>query len=305
MTETSLATLSNQLADAAAEAGAAIVAVHARPRMPSTGVHWQDGIVVTTDGTIRREEGITVTLPNGNSAKATLAGRDRGTDLAVLRIPAGSLPVAGLGDPASLRPGHLVLALARLGDDGPRVSFGTVSAVGGAWRCWKGGEIARRLQSNLTVYPGFGGGPLVDATGRVHGINSGGLSGAFATTIPVETVDRVVRQLLDRGYVARGWLGAAMQPVRFSEAAATQLGMGSDGGLIILSIEPGGPAATAGMLIGDVIVMLDRQPLDDINQLLRALSGDVVGKSLHFGVVRGGALVPVDVLIGERPRTRP
>jgi serine protease DegQ len=305
MTDTSLATLSNQLADAAAEAGATIVAVHARPRMPSTGVHWQDGIIVTTDGTIRREEGITVALPNGSSVKATLAGRDRGTDLAVLRIPAGSLPVARLGDPSTLRAGHLVLALARLGDDGPRVSFGTVSAVGGPWRCWKGGEIARRLQSNLTVYPGFGGGPLVDATGRVHGVNSGGLSGAFATTIPVETVDRVVRHLLDRGYVARGWLGAAMQGVRFSGAASRQLGLRGDRGLIIISVEPEGPAATAGMLIGDVIVMLDGQPLEDINQLLRALSGDAVGRSLHLSVVRAGSVMPVDVLIGERPRTRP
>src|SRR4029453_1126825 len=120
------------------------------------------------------------------------------------------LAVARSGDPGTLRPGHLVLALARLGDDGPRVALGTVSATGGPWRCWKGGEIDRRLQSDVTLYPGFGGGPLVDATGQIHGINSGGLSRAFATTLPVETVNRTVRQLLERGYVARGWLGAAM-----------------------------------------------------------------------------------------------
>src|SRR5207245_4032854 len=128
---TTLAMLSEQLADAVATAGAALVAVHARPRLPSTGVHWKDGLVVTTEGTIRREDDIAVTLPDGRHIPATLAGRDRGTDLAVLRIASGSLPVATLGDPATLRPGHLVLALARLDEGGPRAAFGAVSATGG------------------------------------------------------------------------------------------------------------------------------------------------------------------------------
>jgi S1-C subfamily serine protease len=302
-TRTSLAILSDQLADAAASAGESIVAVHARPRLPSTGIHWQDGVVVTTDGTVRRESDITVTLPDGRKLQATLAGRDRRTDLAVLRVAAGSLPTARLGDPASLRPGHLVLALARLGEGGPRVSFGAVSGVGGRWRCWKGGELDRLLQSNLTLYPGFGGGPLVDATGQIHGINSGGLSRAFATTIPVETVNRTVQQLLERGYIARGWLGAAMQPVRFNPAAQRRLGLDSDSGLVILSVEPDGPAASAGLLVGDVIVKLRGRPVETVDDLAEALwASDTVGRTLDLDLVRGGELVKAGVLIGERPR---
>jgi S1-C subfamily serine protease len=302
-TRTSLAILSDQLADAAASGGESIVAVHARPRLPSTGIHWQDGVVVTTDGTVRRESDITVTLPDGRTLQATLAGRDRRTDLAVLRVAAGSLPTARLGDPASLRPGHLVLALARLGEGGPRVSFGAVSAVGGRWRCWKGGELDRLLQSNLTLYPGFGGGPLVDATGQIHGINSGGLSRAFATTIPVETVNRTVQQLLERGYIARGWLGAAMQPVRFNPAAQRRLGLDSDSGLVILSVEPDGPAASAGLLVGDVIVKLRGRPVETVDDLAEALwASDAVGRTLDLDLVRGGELVKAGVLIGERPR---
>jgi S1-C subfamily serine protease len=302
-TRTSLAILSDQLADAAASAGESIVAVHARPRLPSTGIHWQDGVVVTTDGTVRRESDITVTLPDGRTLQATLAGRDRRTDLAVLRVAAGSLPTARLGDPASLRPGHLVLALARLGEGGPRVSFGAVSAVGGRWRCWKGGELDRLLQSNLTLYPGFGGGPLVDATGQIHGINSGGLSRAFATTIPVETVNRTVQQLLERGYIARGWLGAAMQPVRFNPAAQRRLGLESDSGLVILSVEPDGPAASAGLLVGDVIVKLRGRPVEAVDDFAEALwASDAVGRTLDLDLVRGGELVKAGVLIGERPR---
>jgi S1-C subfamily serine protease len=302
-TRTSLAILSDQLADAAANAGQFIVAVHGRPRLASTGIHWQDGVVVTTDGTVRRDSDITVTLPDGREQPATLAGRDRRTDLAVLRIPSGSLGTARLGDPASLKPGHLVLALARLGQGGHRVSFGAVSAVGGRWRSWKGGEIDRLLQSSLTLYSGFGGGPLVDATGQIHGINSGGLSRAFATTIPVETVNRTVRQLLERGYIARGWLGAAMQPVRFNPAAQQRLKLDSDSGLVVLSVEPDGPAASAGLLVGDVIVKLGGQPIEDTEDLVDALgASDVVGRTFNLDLVRGGELVKADVLIGERPR---
>jgi S1-C subfamily serine protease len=302
-TRTSLAILSDQLADAAATGGKSIVAVHARPRLPSTGIHWQDGVIVTTDGTVRRDGDITVTLPDGQSLPATLAGRDRRTDLAVLRVAAGSLPTARLGDPAALRPGHLVLALARLREGGPRVSFGAVSAVGGRWRCWKGGEIDRLLQSNLTLYPGFGGGPLVDSSGKIHGINSGGLSRAFATTIPVETVNRTVGQLLERGYIARGWLGAAMQPVRFNPVAQRRLGLEGDSGLVILSVEPDGPAASAGLLVGDVIVKLGGRPIEDVDDLVDALGAtDVVGRTFDLDLVRGGERVKAGVQIGERPR---
>ena len=293
-TRSSIAALSDQLADVVATAGETLVAVHARPRLPSTGVHWKDGVIVTTDGTIRQEDDITVTLPDGKRIAATLGGRDRGTDLAVLRIPAGSLPVAELGDPASLRPGNLVLALARLDEGGARAAFGAVSATGGKWRSWKGGEIDRWLQSDLTIYPGFGGGPLVDATGRTHGVNSGALSRPLATTIPAGTVNRVVTQLLERGYVARGWIGAAMQPVQLDKR----------GGLLLVSIEPDSPAAKAKLLVGDVLVAIDGDNLQSFEQLLDVLGSDAVGKKVRLDVVRAGEQRAVDVVIGERPRKR-
>ena len=299
-----IAALSDQLADAVAAAGASLVAVHARPRLPSTGVHWKDGVVVTTEGTVRQDDDITVTLPDGRRIPATLTGggRDRGTDLAVLRIPTGSLPVAKLGDPADLRPGNLVLAVARLDEGGapPRAAFGAVSATGGKWRSWKGGEIDRWLQSDLTIYPGFGGGPLVDSAGRIHGVNSGALSRPFATTIPVETVNRVVTQLLERGYVARGWIGAAMQPVRFDQASRKRVKR--DGGLLLVSIEPDSPASKAGLLIGDVIIAIDGEDLESFEQLLGLLNGDAVGKTVRLDVVRAGEQRPVEIVIGERPR---
>jgi S1-C subfamily serine protease len=298
----SLASLSDQLADAVARAAESLVSVHARPRLPSSGVHWRDGIIVTTEATVKRSDDIGVTLPDGSRIPAALAGRDRSTDLALLRIPAGRLPVARRGDPAALRPGHLVLALARLGEDGPRAAFGAVSATGGPWRCWKGGEIDHRLQSDVTLYPGFGGGPLVDVEGRVHGVNSGGLSRTFATTITAATVDRVTDELLERGYVARGWLGIAMHPVRFNPAARERLGLAHDAGLVVLSVEPDAPAARAGVLVGDVVFAIDGQPVQSPEQVVDLLGGGAVGRTLGLDLVRGGTRARSEIIVGERPR---
>jgi len=141
---------------------------------------------------------------------------------------------------------------------------------------------------------------LVDTAGRIHGVNSGGLSRALATTIPVATVNRVMAQLLERGYVARGWIGAAMQPVQLDPTSRQRLKR--DGGLLLLSVEPDAPASRAGLLIGDVIVAIDGHSLDGFDQLLDVLGGDVVGKTLRLDVVRAGQPVSVDVVIGERPR---
>jgi len=299
---TSLVSLSEQLADAVARAAESLVSVHARPRLPSSGVHWRDGLVVTTEATVKRNDDLAITLPDGSRISATLVGRDGGSDLALFRIPPGRLPVARRGDPATLRPGHLVLALARVGDEGPRAAFGAVSATGGAWRCWKGGEIDRRLQSDVTLYPGFGGGPLVDVEGRVHGVNSGGLSRPFATTVTVATVDRVADELLERGYVARGWLGIAMHPVRFNPGARERLGLAHDAGLVVLSVEPDAPAARAGVLVGDVVFAVDGQPVHSPEQVVDLLGAGAVGRTLGLDLVRGGGRARAEITIGERPR---
>jgi S1-C subfamily serine protease len=293
--------LSNALAGAVDRAARAVVSVHARPRLPSSGVHWRDGIIVTTDGTIRRTDGITVTLPDGKSVSATLRGRDPGTDLAVLSIPTGLLPVAELAT-EPLSPGHLVLALGRIDESGPRSSFGAVSSTGGPWRSWKGGEVETRLQSDLTIYPGLGGGPLVDVSGRVHGINSGGLSRGLATTLPVKTVERVLAALLTRGYVARGYLGAALQPVRFSDAAQQRIGLKASAGLVILEVDPDGPASVGGLMLGDVVISANGHGVENPEDLLRLLSAEMVGRSLKLELVRAGNRTTAEILVGERPR---
>jgi len=298
----SLTEISDQLAEAVSSAAASIVAVHARPRLASTGVHWRDGVIVTTDATVKRTDDIAVTLPSGERVSATLAGRDPGTDLAALRIPVGRLPVAARSAAADLRPGHLVLALARTGNDGPQATFGVVSSVGEAWRTWRGGTLDRRVQSDVELYPGFGGGPLVTAHGTIAGINSGGMSKPLCVTIPDTTIDRILDSILNRGYVARGWLGASMQTVRFSESATAKLGFDGQGGLVVLDVEHDSPAAHGGVMIGDVLVRIDETRITRHDEVMAFLGSDRVNTTVQLQVVRGGAVVIVPVVIGERPR---
>src|SRR5438067_3890839 len=133
--------LSNDLAGAVERAGRATVAVNARQRVPSSGVQWRPGIVVTADHTVERDEDITITLADGRTAPATLAGRDPGTDLAVLKVAGVEWPVAEIADAAALKVGHVVLAVAGPGEHGLHASVGVISCLGEAWRTWRGGEL--------------------------------------------------------------------------------------------------------------------------------------------------------------------
>jgi S1-C subfamily serine protease len=291
---------SNNLADAVERAGRCIVTVNARSRMSSSGIHWRRGVVVTSDETIKREEEITVGLPDGRTVPATLVGRDPSTDVAVLKLQDVELPVAELGDTSTLKVGHLVLALGRGSESGLSASMGVVSALGGAWRSYYGGAIDQFVRLDLTLYPGFSGGPLVEVTGRVVGMNTSGPRHT-ALTIPTSTVNRAIDQLLQKGWIARGYLGVGMQPVRLPETLKSSLNLSASGGVIVVNVESSGPADKAGVLIGDVVVAIDGTPVSDTGDVQAILGPDSVGKTLRAQIVRGGALVEVAIAPGERP----
>ena len=293
-----LLSLSNDLAAAVKRAAPAVVAVHAR-RLPSTGIHWRPGIVVTAEHTVRTAEDITVTMADGRSLPAVLAGRDPGTDLAVLRVADAGSVVATLGDDTALKVGHMVLALGY----GPRASWGVISALGPRWRSWRGGDIDRLVRLDLVLYPGFSGGPLVDAAGRVVGLNTSGLARETRLALPVTMVTRVADELLRTGHVSRGYLGLGMQPVRLPEPLRAQLGLG-DGALIVVMVEPSGPAARAGLLLGDVLVALDGGPVGDLEDVQARLGSDRVGAEISAVVLRGGVRTELRITVGEQPRRR-
>jgi len=294
-----LLAFSNDLAGAVERVGRSVVAINARRRIPASGVHWRSGVIVAANHTVRRDDDITVTLPDGTTVPATLAGRDSGTDLAVLRLAGATLPVADVGDSAALMVGQVVLAVGRPGES-VTASLGIVSALGGEWRTWHGGKIDRLVRLDLAIYDGFSGGPLVDAAGRVLGINTSGLARAAALAVPASTVNRVVDQLLEKGRVARGYLGLGMQPVRLQASLRERLGMQHEGALLVVSVEPGGPADAAGVLLGDLLVSLDGTPVSDPSDVLALLGAERVGTGIVAQIVRGGERTQLTITVGER-----
>ena len=291
----SLTELSRELSQAVEIGEQAVVAVHGRPHVPSSGILWNAGVVVTSDHTLKRDEEITITLPDGRNLPAKLAGRDGGTDLAVLRIQENgtqaNASAAKTADEASLKAGNLVLALGRRGENGVSASLGVISAIGGPWRTWRGGQIERFIRPDLNIYPGFSGGALIDVEGRVIGLNTSGLTRGAGVTIPASTVSRVVGDLLTRGHVRRAYLGVGLHPVQLPDGRE---------GLIILSIEPNGPAARAGVFLGDVLLTLAGKPVSDTDDVQAHLAADSVGKPVTAELVRGGLALKIDLVPGER-----
>jgi len=297
---TLLAGLSRDLAGTVETVGRSVVAIHARRRIPSSGVVWRPGVVVAASHTINRDEDIIVTLASGRSTSVTLAGRDPTTDLAVLRLDDAAVPPVEQSADTELQVGRLVLALGR---PGPQLtaSLGIVSAVGGEWRTWQGGLVDRFVRLDLAIYDGFSGGALVDAGGRVLGINTSGLSRAMALALPTSTVERVADQLLASGQVTRGYLGLAAQPLQLPDPLRERLGLSGRVGLVIVNLEPDGPAEQAGLMLGDILVALEDRELADASDLLAALGPERVGRPVTLHLVRAGASQTISVTVGERP----
>jgi S1-C subfamily serine protease len=293
---------SNSLADAVESAGRSVVGVLEGGRGGVSGTLWRPGIAVTAAHTIRGRQQVTVALPNGKTVTANVAGHDHGTDIAILKLEANSAEAAHFGDAAELRVGHVVLAVGRRGEQGLSTSYGVISALGAPWRTWQGGRVDRYLRLDLLPYPGFSGGPLVDVQGQVLGINTSGPRRSVLT-IPSSTVDKIVTQLIEKGHVARGYLGAGLQSVQLPPAVQQGLAEKHNVGLLVLMIAPDGPAERAGLMIGDILLAIDGNTVSDTADLQPALDPESVGKAVRAQILRAGKLVEVSITIGERPRS--
>jgi S1-C subfamily serine protease len=292
-----LQNLSSALAAAVETAGQGIVRVEARRRLPASGIIWSaDGVIVTSHHGVQREDNIQVGLPDGQTVAATLVGRDPTTDLAVLRAEAKNLtPLARASQ--EMQVGHLVLALGRPGQT-VQATLGIISALGQSWRTPAGGQIDHYLQTDVVMYPGFSGGPLISATGGLLGLNTSALMQGVSLAVPAVTLERVVGMLLSHGRVRRGYLGVSTQAVRLPTAIAQQLNQ--ETGLLLVAVEPGSPAEQGGLLLGDTIVALAGVPVQHHDDLLAQLSADRVGISVSARILRGGQLQEVSVVVGER-----
>ena len=295
-----LKSFSDQLASVAARAGEAVVAVHARRGFNSSGVHWSKGVVVTADHTIRRDEGIRVTTPQGAVLAAELAGRDPGTDLAVLRVPGLEIPVAQRSESSSVQAGSLALALGRF-KDSASAALGVIGSVSGPSQTWRGGKLDQVVRLSLAADPGASGGAVVDAEGKLIGIATAALSRVSAFAIPVATVARVTENLLTHGRIPRGFLGIGLQPIAIPEHLKSKLNLPAAVGLLAVSVDQDGSAGKSGIVIGDILIELGGRVLQRLEDLQIVLDSESIGKKLKARLLRGGAVTEAEVTVGERP----
>jgi S1-C subfamily serine protease len=296
MTET-LKQLSDEMATLVTASSNAVVRIDGRQRLAASGIVWQaDGVIITAHHVVERDEGVKVGLPDGTTVDATVVGRDPGVDLAVLRVNHSALTAATWLDGHDLKVGHLVLALGRPGAQ-TQATLGIISALGGEWRTHAGGAVDTYLQTDVVMYPGFSGGPLVSADGRFAGMNTSGLTRSTSVAVPSATIARVVQSILAHGHVPRGYLGIGVQPVRLADNL--QQLAGQEIGLMIMSVEADGPAAHAGLVQGDVITSLDGTPIRQVDELQAFLGSDRVGQVLTAHLLRGGAVQQLTVTVGQ------
>ena len=300
--ENPLLTLSNHLASVVEQAGPAIAFVNSHPRSGGSGVHWRPGVIVTAEHGLRRDDDIHVVAASGEEVKAELAGRDPGTDLAVLKVDGFKAPVATLASSGEVQAGTLALALGRSRNGGVTASLGIISNVSGSWQTWRGGRLDRQIRLDLAVYPGSSGGAIVNATGQVVGIGTAALSRNSPIAIPLETVNRVVDHLLAHGTVPRGFIGVGLQPVALPDHLKSKLNTAQSTGLIVVSVQTGGPAEQGGIMIGDLLLELAGKTVTDTDDVQQALDSGSVGKAVPVRAVRGGTLVNLEITVGQRPR---
>jgi len=291
-----LGAISNQMADAVARAGAALVQVRGRARGPASGIVYSDNTVITADHALERDDDLSVVAPDGRELPAQLVGRDAASDLALLRVPDLGVAAASFVE-APARVGQIILAVGRPGAE-PMASLGIVSAVGGPLRSRRGAVLEQFIQTDAIPYPGFSGGALIDANGAVVGVLTTGLAGGVALGVPAALARRIVDALATGGSVKRGFLGISSQPVEIP--AAQRAGLAQERGLLVVRVEPGSPAEQGGLMLGDVLTAFDGTPLNDTDELQALLGGERVGKAVPMQLLRGGTITTLEVTVGQR-----
>ncbi len=295
--------MSNPFSDTFTQAinqgGQFTVLVNARRRIPASGIVYKNDLIITANHVVEREDELTVLLPEGNTVKAHLAGRDPARDLVLLRLDqAGARPAPLSGNPVQV--GQPVFALARPSSEGLEASFGIISAISGPVHTGRGGVLEKYLRAETNPYPGFSGGPLIDLEGKLLGMNTSGFSMGSLITIPADLVWKAAEYLAEHGSVRQGYLGIRSQPVILNEANQSSLQRVQESGLLLVGLEPESPASNAGLIVGDILVGIAGQALTSHEMLQSRLNNETVGKTITLEILRGGQRHDVTVTVGER-----
>lgn len=281
---------SKAIADVVSGAGRSIVGVHSH-RLRASGFAWRPGLIVTANEALADEGPVSVSLPGGDCVPATIKGRDASTDIALLAIERIDLPAAPTS-PDAAEAGALVVVVGA--QEGTAVAaLGVVSRVAPAWRSIRGGDMGARIELDVALRTSAEGGLAFDAAGRAIGMAVFGPR-RRVLVIPARTVDGIAAKLAADGRVARGYVGVALQPVRIEGASEAA-------GAMVMSIDPTGPAAAAGLHQGDVITTWNGRAVHGAHALWRELGPGSVGTSARLSARRAGERVDFTVTIGARP----
>jgi S1-C subfamily serine protease len=294
-TQPSLHALSRDLAAAVAAAQTGVVRIDVGHRATTSGSVYSPELVVSSSAALERDDELRVTTHDGQTQDAELVGRDRGYDLALLRVP-GGLTKLDFAASDALAVGQLALALGRPGRS-IRASLRILGLLAENVETPHGSTLARYIESDRGFPPGFEGGPLIDHAGRALGINSSRMLRGADLTLPSEAIERSVTQLLAHGKIPRGYLGVASQPVRLPRALRDQLARRS--GALVVAVEDDSPAAAAGVLLGDLIVALDGRAVSGPREL-GALLRERIAVAIELELWRAGSLHKLSVTTGER-----
>ena len=297
MATNALTILSDHMAQAIEAVAPAVVQVHGR-RRPVSGIVYADDIVLTSARALGGVDGVSDTTSDWRAAAAELAGLVPASGLAVLRAPGLGLSPAQISE-SSPRVGNIALAVARSWSNALTASAGIVAVIGGPLRTGRGRKLEQVIRITAPLHEGFAGGAVVDAEGRLIGIGTAAQIRGMAVVIPAAIAWKSAAHVLEHGRPRTGFLGLSGQPVRLSER---QRGNGGrDRGLLVLDVTAGGPAETAGVLVGDVILDVDQQAIASIDDLLTLLTTDRVGRSVPVRILRAGTATELAVTVGERP----
>jgi serine protease DegQ len=295
MSESSLAAFSNQIADAIAALAPSVVQV--RGRRPASGLAYAPDVVVTTVRAVGREDGVQVTAPDGRVLDAELAGWDLTTHVAVLKVPGLAAPAAAPSS-APVRVGHVALGVARSWSNALTASAGIVAVIGGPLATGRRRAIDQVIRITAPMHDGFSGGACLDAGGGVTGLITAARIRGFRVVIPATIAWKAAQDVLEHGRPRRGYLGVAGQAVQFGSEQQPAPDRGN--AVLIVGVTPGSPAATAGLIVGDVLTDFDGQPIESPEDLLDVLVGDRVGRQVELRVLRGGKEHKVSVTVGEK-----
>ncbi len=307
----SLQAFSDSIASVVEDIAASTVAVRGRGRHAlGCGLVWRPGILVTAAHVFGRAPATaSVITAQRTAADLTLVGTDPPTDLAVFRLPDEVWPAVRVSSSTGARAGQLAILVGR--SQGGEVSAGVsvIHQVSGPWQTWLGGHVDRLIRLDAGLHDGMSGAPVADASGQVFGMATSALSRNDGIVVPESTISRVVDELLARGHVARPFLGISAQPVPLPDLVTSAHGgtagspaeaQGAKAGLLITSMLPGGPAAQAGLLVGDIVIDVDEHRAASVPQLRDALTGSV-GKNVRLSLIRGGTPAEVEVTVGQWP----